>query len=317
MRGAKGSPYEGGHRVPLFAHWPKGGVTGGRDVPTLTAHIDLLPTMLDLCGLKRPNLGVNLRLHGRSLRPLLLQKKDAPWPERTLVTDSQRLEKLVPWRQAAVMTSQWRLVNASPDGDPNKLELYDILKDPGQKQNVAQSHPQVVNKLKQDYEAWWKQTAQRADQFVRIALGSEVANPVHLSSHDWHGEGGAEKAWNQRQIRQGPIANGFWAVEITRPGLYRIGLRRWPVELNLPIGAAYQDPTPNRETIPGKAIPIVKARLKIGAIDKTVPVAANADKAAVLEVRLPAGPAEMWTWLYGSDNTERGAYYATVERIGA
>jgi arylsulfatase B len=182
MRGAKGSPYEGGHRVPLFAHWPKGGVTGGRDVPTLTAHIDLLPTMLDLCGLKRPNLGVNLRLHGRSLRPLLLQKKDAPWPERTLVTDSQRLEKLVPWRQAAVMTSQWRLVNASPDGDPNKLELYDILKDPGQKQNVAQSHPQVVNKLKQDYEAWWKQTAQRADQFVRIALGSEVANPVHRTT---------------------------------------------------------------------------------------------------------------------------------------
>ena len=49
MRGAKGSAYEGGHRVPCFVHWPAGGIGGGRDVSGLTAHVDVLPTLLDLC----------------------------------------------------------------------------------------------------------------------------------------------------------------------------------------------------------------------------------------------------------------------------
>ena len=51
MRGRKGSPYEGGHRVPCFLHWPAGKLTGGRDVDGLSAHLDLLPTLIDLCGL--------------------------------------------------------------------------------------------------------------------------------------------------------------------------------------------------------------------------------------------------------------------------
>ncbi|MEO7651812.1 MAG: arylsulfatase, partial [Bryobacteraceae bacterium] len=98
MRGAKGSPYEGGHRVPFFLSWPKGNLGGGRDIDKLTAHVDVLPTLMDLCGLKRPG---SLPMHGRSLKPLL-GAKDVNWPERTLCVDSQRLENLVKWRQGAV-----------------------------------------------------------------------------------------------------------------------------------------------------------------------------------------------------------------------
>ena len=36
MRGKKGSEYDGGHRVPFFIHWPKGGIEGGKDVDQLT-----------------------------------------------------------------------------------------------------------------------------------------------------------------------------------------------------------------------------------------------------------------------------------------
>ncbi|MCK4959665.1 MAG: arylsulfatase, partial [Planctomycetes bacterium] len=52
MRGKKTSRYEGGHRAACFIHWPKGGLTGGRDIGGVTAHIDLLPTLIDLCGLR-------------------------------------------------------------------------------------------------------------------------------------------------------------------------------------------------------------------------------------------------------------------------
>ena len=52
MRGSKGSPYEGGHREPLFLHWPEGGLNRGQEVEALTSHIDVLPTLVDLCHLK-------------------------------------------------------------------------------------------------------------------------------------------------------------------------------------------------------------------------------------------------------------------------
>ena len=48
MRGKKGSEYDGGHRVPFFVRWPAAGLVGGRDVTPLTAHVDVLPTMIDL-----------------------------------------------------------------------------------------------------------------------------------------------------------------------------------------------------------------------------------------------------------------------------
>jgi arylsulfatase A-like enzyme len=41
MRGQKGSQYDGGHRVPFFLHWPAGGLTGGRDVKMIAAHVDM------------------------------------------------------------------------------------------------------------------------------------------------------------------------------------------------------------------------------------------------------------------------------------
>ena len=51
MRGRKGSEYDGGHRVPLFIHWPQGNLVNGRAIEQLSANIDLLPTLIELCGL--------------------------------------------------------------------------------------------------------------------------------------------------------------------------------------------------------------------------------------------------------------------------
>jgi arylsulfatase A-like enzyme len=308
MRGNKGSAYEGGHRVPFFLHWPAGGYASSRDIDTLTAHIDVLPTLLDLCAIERP---AGPPIHGRSLRPLL-DRKAAPWPDRAIVVDSQRLDQLVKWRQAAVMTERWRLVNMSPDGDPSRLELFDIAADPGQKNNIAARHPDVVAKLKSEYEAWWKLTSGRAGEYVRIVLGGPEKR-VRLTCHDWHGEG-SERTWNQRGIRTAPAANGFWAVDVARAGTYRIELRRWPEELDLPINAPYKDPQPNRETAPGKAIQAVKARLRIGPADESKPVSGT-DKAAVFSVRLPKGPAKLETWFYDASGEERGAYFCYVESV--
>ena len=64
--------------MPLFIRWPGGGIGGGRDIDALAAHIDLLPTLVALCGLafqpRNP-------LDGRSLVPLI-GDTDSQWPER-------------------------------------------------------------------------------------------------------------------------------------------------------------------------------------------------------------------------------------------
>lgn len=310
MRGSKGSAYDGGHRVPFFLHWPQGGFSADRPVDTLTAHIDVLPTLLDFAGVARRR---GAPLHGRSLRPLLQGKA---WAERSIVVDSQREENLLPWRQAAVMTQRWRLVSPGPGGagEPAKLELYDMQDDAAQKTDVAAAHPEIVSKLRTDYEAWWKLVSARQKEYVRILLGDPRENPVKLTAHDWHGEG-ALRSWNQQQILRGPEANGFWAVQVAA-GQYRFELRRWPRELDIPLGAAYTPPPGNRERTAGRAITgIRKARVRIGGVDQTVDVNPESP-AANFMIRLPEGPAELQTWLLSEDGAARGAYFVYVEQIG-
>ena len=110
MRGQKGSEYDGGHRVPFFLHWPAGGISAGRDVDEVTANVDVLPTLIEMCGLddSEPD-----SFDGRSLARLLQPEggEETVWPDRALVTDSQRLAYPVKWRKSAVMTGRWRLVN--------------------------------------------------------------------------------------------------------------------------------------------------------------------------------------------------------------
>ena len=105
MRGKKTSAFDGGHRVPFFFHWPAGGLNQGRDIENLTAHIDILPTLIELCGLQPPP---NYDFEGRSLVPLLYNLP-VVWPDRAIITDSQRVVHPVKWRSSAVMTERWRL----------------------------------------------------------------------------------------------------------------------------------------------------------------------------------------------------------------
>jgi arylsulfatase A-like enzyme len=309
MRGSKGSPYDGGHRVPFFLHWPRGGHATGRPVDTLTAHIDILPTLLEMTGVGRSK---GPALHGRSLVPLFRNRN---WPARSIVVDSQREESLLQWRQAAVMAQEWRLVSPGPggDGEPKTLELFDMRNDPGQRTDVSAQHPEIVARLKHDYEEWWTVVSARAGDYARIILGDPKENPSRLTAHDWHGDG-ALKTWNQKSILQGADANGFWAVDV-RAGRYSIELRRWPRELDLPLGAPYRPPADNREDTQGRAISdIRKARVRIGAIDRTIAIDPTAHFAEFM-LNLPAGPAALQTWFLSEDGSERGAYFVYTRRI--
>jgi arylsulfatase A-like enzyme len=283
MRDGKGSEYDGGHRVPFFIRWPKGGLTGGRDVHELTAHIDVLPTLLELCNLEPPR---DVSLDGVSLAPLLRGQGKTPG-DRVLFVHSQRVPYPIKWRKSSVMTKQWRLINGE--------ELYDVLSDPGQKLDIAAEHPQVVERLRTFYEDWWTSLSPVFDDYVRIIVGSNAENPSHLNPHDWHVSEYSQSVWNHRQVREGQPGNGFWAVEVQQPGEYEFELRRWPAHVDSPIEAT-------------------RARLQIGDLELEKELSPNETK-ATFRARLEPGPTQIQTWLTSSDGKTQGAYFVYVERL--
>ena len=283
MRGTKGSEYEGGHRVPFFIRWPGGRITGGRDVTQLTAHVDVLPTLAELCGIELPK---GLDIDGKSLVPLLQAEGSVAWPERTLVVHSQRIEHPQKWRKSAVMTARWRLINGK--------ELFDLTADPGQRKNVAADHAPIVRQLRGAYERWYQHISHRFDDYVRIAIGSADANPVSLTCHDWH-TNNKPVPWHQTHIKRDAKNNGFWAVEVLRGGKYRFTLR------GRPAGIAHQ-------------LKAGTARLKLGDIEVTAPIKSGS-KSVTLLAELKVGKSRLQTWLDENDGASRGAFFVEVKYV--
>jgi arylsulfatase len=146
MKSKKGSPYEGGTRVPAFFRWP-GRTKPGTDIDRLAAHIDIFPTLAQLCG---GIVSKDVKLDGRSLVPLL-KDPNAEWPDRYLFVHRGRWPrgeaKDAKYSSCAVRSQRFRLVNNN--------QLCDIENDPGENHNVIDKYPDVVANMRQAYDKWW------------------------------------------------------------------------------------------------------------------------------------------------------------------
>ena len=299
MRGKKIELYEGGHRVPCFVRWPAGGLRAPGDIRGLVEVQDLLPTLLELCGITAPAASFD----GANLAAVLRDPATAP-PDRTLVIQFSRMNDPEPKKgDACVLWRRWRLVS--------DRELYELDSDPGQVANVIDAHPDVAARMRAYYDAWWARVSPRVNEFGRIVAGSDADNPCLLSPADWMDV----FLDQQRQVRAGEAKNGAWNLQVDRDGEYVIVLRRWPEEADLPIRAGIPATTvTDGEFLAGKALPVATARLAVGEFDATR-IVNSADKAAAFTVRLKAGPARLQTWFLDETGREIcGAYYVTVRR---
>ena len=320
MRGAKASLYEGGHRVPCFIRYPDGGLRRPGDVTTLTHATDILPTLIDLCRLRKPK---NANFDGVSLVPLLKGRGQAALDQRMIPVQYGGLDPAHPQKwDAAVLCNRWRLVKGK--------ELYDVREDPGQKNDVAGEHPGIVRRLRRHYADWWATVEPTLNDFETLTLGSDCENPTRLSSLDWLAPKLviAAQPFDVRLLgvpvvegslpmgRPIPVSNGPWNVVVERDGQYEISLRRWPEEADAALTAGL----PAYEGVDGvyaagKAMPIAKARLKIAEVDVSKSVSTE-DKAATFTVQLTAGKTELRTWFYDERGKELyGAFYVSVRRL--
>ncbi|MEO5803362.1 MAG: arylsulfatase [Verrucomicrobiota bacterium] len=181
MRGRKGSVHEGGTRVPLWMQWPAQ-LREPRVIKEIAAHIDLYPTLLELCGIQST---AGIKFDGVSLVPLL-KGQSSNWPERILFTHQSGGREQKPERKNrdGVRTQRYRAVFESGanknKGADEDWQLYDMQEDPGEKTNIAKSKPDMVKQLAAAYEAWFTDVAKDGFAKPRIPVGYDEQNPVRL-----------------------------------------------------------------------------------------------------------------------------------------
>jgi arylsulfatase A-like enzyme len=184
MKGGKVTLWEGGHRVPCFVRWPGGSLRAPGDVGGLTQVQDLLPTLLDLCGVKKP---ARARFDGISLAPVLRGEATPP-EDRMLVIHYSRMpfgnkrpvaesNATVKREGAGVLWRRWRLLEGK--------ELYNLEADPLQEKNVLADHPEVVAKMRAHLNAWWDGVKDVANRHERVVIGADAENPSMLTACEW------------------------------------------------------------------------------------------------------------------------------------
>jgi arylsulfatase A-like enzyme len=312
MKGCKATPNEGGVRVPCYFRWP-GVLTGGRDIETIAAHIDMLPTIVSICGADLPDRD----LDGISIVPLLADEH-ADMPDRFLMTHVGRWgsgEKPSKYEPCSIRSQQFRFVNNS--------ELFDMTADPSERVNVIDRNPDIVRRMRAAYDTWWEEVLPRIETPQRIGIGSPDENPARITCMDWRESrvAAGEPNWQQfhlwvqdfmetvarREVYQGDRerpggAMGSWALDVKRAGRYRLTLSKLPDTADpaaaaLLEGAAfiwYGDERESKAIVPG-------------------------DTSVTIDIALTGGMMDLDCWFTGQrldGVAESGAYFVDVEFLG-
>ncbi len=166
---SKQSANEGGVRQPIMFSWP-GVIQPGNRGEQLCSSVDIVPTALAAAGAAVPE---NLR--GYNLLPIL--KSGKPTPRDVVfgenfahdVADIDKPEESLLYRW--VIEGKWKLLltydgkvgrygRHHPRTDP-RPQLYNVLADPHENENIAAAHPEVVARLAEKLAQWWPVTERR------------------------------------------------------------------------------------------------------------------------------------------------------------
>lgn len=273
--------YDEYHQVFCMMRYPPLTRGAGRASTALAGMVDVTPTILELCGLSQPD-----ALDGRSLVPLL--GGEGRWKDdRHLVVQCPRGREREKWRNAAVKSQRWRLVEGT--------RLFDMEEDPGMMEDVARSQPEVVARLSATYEQFWSSLPPAEALLSRHSLGAPEGEEVRLNAMDWYR---GDAPWHQLHMPKFS-GNGTWAIEVARAGRYRFELRYHPREAPRPLGAT-------------------RAVVEVGEYSAGVDLGEDAES-AVVELELPAGSFDLRTRLTPGPGSrhggEWGALYVYVRRL--
>lgn len=140
LRGSKGTEWEGGVKAPAIIRWPAG-FKGGTSSDEVMAYVDVMPTLLDIAGVKtKPKKPFD----GISVWPVLSGKKSS-------------LDRALYLGSGAIVSKEWKLIEASNASKQMKLtedQLFHISADPTERNNLLSKYPAEYQKLKKELEKY-------------------------------------------------------------------------------------------------------------------------------------------------------------------
>jgi arylsulfatase A-like enzyme len=154
LRGGKGWMYEGGIREPLIVHWP-GASQAGSVIATPVCSPDFMPSLLDAANIE---LKSSEPRDGISLRDSLEKKPDS---DRALFWHYPHYGNQGGAPAAAIRRGNWKLIHWYED---ERMELFDLSKDPGEKENLAAKEPARVSQLSKELQQWQKDVGAKFPQ---------------------------------------------------------------------------------------------------------------------------------------------------------
>ena len=131
LRGGKGSLHEGGVRVPTIFNWPA--KLKPRVVNEPLDMVDVMPTLLALAGAKG---SPNHPFDGKDIWSTVAENQPSPHDDILINVEAFR---------GAIRKGKWKLVKIALL--PGRIELFDLSKDPGEQNNVADQFPEIVSDL--------------------------------------------------------------------------------------------------------------------------------------------------------------------------
>ena len=202
MKGLKGTVYNGGTRVPFYIKYAEK-FKNSKVINRMSAHIDVLPTILELCNLKIPS---DRKIDGQSLVPLINSK---PFNDRHLFSYWTRRfpEKYI---NMSIQNDNYKLVgNNDYNGKIKDFELYDLIADPLESKNVINQNIEIAKsfKIEMDNSIDDLLSSENIKNPPRIIIGSEFENPTVLNRNDASGERGI---WAQNDIYS------YWKVNFKK-----------------------------------------------------------------------------------------------------
>lgn len=209
LRERKSSVFGGGVRVPCLIHYPDK-YKKKAELDADFAHIDLLPSILDLCGLEN----VSHQIDGLSI--FSPENKDySAFEERTLLFEWGRgfLQK---YRNFAALKGGYKLVgNTGRDSEIEDFELYDINNDAQEKNNILAANLDRASQLKTEIDVWYDEiiNEENNNRNFPAYIGTPHENPVLLNRNDAKG---TPVAWTE----EGRL--NYWDVRVIEEGIFDI-----------------------------------------------------------------------------------------------
>ena len=195
LRGLKSSVYNGGIKVPFYLSYPKIH-DAGLDLDNFSAHIDVLPSLLDLCDIETPK---NIKIDGENF----LNKSTE---ERSFFSYWTRKSPEL-YQNMSLNKGNYKLVgNTNYDSPIERFELFDINNDPYEMENLIENKKELAIQMKLEMDNIYNEliNSNNIKNKPRIIIGSEFENPSYLNRNDASGQRGI---WAQNEIF------GFWRIK--------------------------------------------------------------------------------------------------------